>query len=89
MMDSVFSRSTQPDRPTRRGLITGLASLIAAPAIIRVAPIMPVKVPLVVPATLMPVEFLAPQYLIADRRFLEEFTRAVLESYGAEQVNRG
>jgi hypothetical protein len=31
-------------RPSRRGLITGLISLMAAPAIMRVAPIMPIRV---------------------------------------------
>lgn len=30
-------------QPTRRGLITGLASLIAAPALVRASSIMPVK----------------------------------------------
>lgn len=31
-------------RPTRRGLITGLASLLVAPAIVRASSLMPVKV---------------------------------------------
>lgn len=30
-------------QPTRRGLVTGLAALIAAPAVVRYASIMPVK----------------------------------------------
>lgn len=30
-------------RPSRRGFITGLASLVAAPAIVRVSSLMPVK----------------------------------------------
>lgn len=30
-------------RPTRRGLITGIAALVAAPAIVRVSSIMPVR----------------------------------------------
>lgn len=32
------------ERPTRRGLITGLASLVAAPALVRAASLMPVSV---------------------------------------------
>lgn len=31
--------------PSRRGLITGIASLIAAPAVVRVASLMPISVP--------------------------------------------
>lgn len=45
----------------RRGFVTGLAALVAAPAIIRVAPLMPISVrhqPLYVPASWL-AEYLA------------------------------
>jgi hypothetical protein len=55
-------------QPTRRGFITGFASLIAAPAIVHVSSIMPVKVmvPLRPPGNIITIDMIGGGYLYSD-----------------------
>lgn len=62
---------------SRRGLITGLVSLIAAPAIVRVESLMPVKA---VPISAFPISLTTVRQ-IEEFEFLEEISQLIATTF--------